>query len=126
MRVEYVNGSAKESYKKGETFSLSGARVKVSYDDGSVVETTKGLQVKENKKLEVYDAHAELVYIADGKAYTVYAVIEVVDPADLVVEEKVDRTLGIVFTVLGAVITLAGAFIVLQPYFKKRKQTLVS
>ena len=80
----------------------------------------------DNKKLDVYDAHVELVYTADGKAYTVYAVIDVVDPADLVVAEKVDRTLGIVFTVIGGVITLAGAFIVLQPYFKKRKQTSVS
>jgi hypothetical protein len=126
IRVEYVQGSAKESYKRGETFALTGARVKVSYDDGSVVETTNGLQVKDNKKLDVYDAHVELVYTADGKAYTVYAVIDVVDPADLVVAEKVDRTLGIVFTVIGGVITLAGAFIVLQPYFKKRKQERVS
>ena len=122
VRVEYVKGSAKETYMVDDTFDLTGALVKVFYDDGSVVETGEGIRIKENNKLNVYDAHVELVYSISGKEYTTYAVINVTDPKEVVVVEKVDRTLGIIFTAVGGVIVLAGAFIVFQPYFKARKK----
>lgn len=122
VRVEYVKGSAKEAYMVDDTFDLTGTLVKVFYDDGSVVETGDGVRVKTVRKLTVYDAHVELVYSVGGQEYTAYAVINVTDPNEVVVVEKVDRTLGIIFTAVGGVIVLAGVFIVLQPYFKARKK----
>ncbi len=122
VRVEYVKGSAKEEYNAGETFDLTGALVKVYYDDGSVEETGSGLRLKNNRALDMYDAHTELVYTYNGKEYTSYAVINVIDPDGVVTVEKLDRTLGTVLTIIGGVIVLAGAFMVFQPYFKKGKK----